>query len=360
MPLDLENDTTVTDALAKLEAAEAAQEPPPPEAFVQADAEGQQPDPAQGAGAKESTTEAADTLAAAEAAEAGKVDSGTKPDGTAGKAEEVKPTDGSKFARDKARRDDSWKALNAEKETFKRERETLQQERERFAREQQDWQTKQAKTQAKYTPEQYEQASTRNAEQAQQMELQARGLEAQVADFEADGKYTEAESAKARAKEMREQAAYLKGVARELKQHAEQVRKNPDPTVEQLKARTAQQLRDYTLAAAKEWPELVREGSEFQKKVAANIEAARKAGLDENELPVIRYHAAKMAFLETEAASVPGLRKALDAAQAKVKELEALTAPGGGAGAVQRQDVKTSQTDEEEAEALRREAESRS
>ncbi len=110
------------------------------------------------------------------------------------------------------------------------------------------------------------------------------------------------------------------------------------------------------MAAAKEWPDLLKDGSEFQKKVAKNIQDARAAGLDENELPVIRYHAARMAALETESARVPDLVKKLGEAEAKVKELELLSAPGGGVGAVQRQPSGQPASDEDEGEALRREA----
>lgn len=356
MPLDLENDPTLNDALAKLEAAEAGQQAPPSETFVQADADAQQPGQTPGAEATEPKAETTDTPAEAEpkATEgSGKVDSETKPEAGGRKPEDGA---GSKFARDAKRRDDSWKALNSEKEAFKRERESFQAERQKLEQERSEWQTKQAKAQTKYTPEQYEQASSRNAEQAGQLELQARGLEAQVAEFEQDGKYTEAESAKARAKDLREQAAYQRGVARQLKEHAAHVRANPDPTVEQLKARNAGQLRDYTLKAAQEWPDIAKPGSEFQKAVAANIQAAREAGLDENEFPVIRYHAAKMAALESAAARVSGLEKALGQAQAKVKELEALTAPGGGQGAVQTQQRQAPLSDDEEAAQLRAQA----
>lgn len=356
MPIDLENDSTVSETMAKLEAAEAAAGELPKEHFVQAEdgatREGEQPAPAQGQEAKETqpeTTSETDTPAAAE-----------KPPGDASPTEPKSGTKaeeaGSKFAKDRQRRDDSWKALNGEKEAFKAEKSKLEQERAALQREREQFEQRQAKAQAKYTPEQYEQAATRNADSAATLELQARGLEAQVREFEDDGKYTEAESAKARARELREQAAYQRGVARQLKEHAAQVRANPDPTAEQIKAKNAAAIRDMTMAAAKEWPDLLKEGSDYQKAVARNIQLAREAGLDENEFPVVRYQAAKMAALEAAAAGVPALQKDLAQARARVKELEALTAPGGGGSAIQRQPAATPKTDDEEGAELRTQA----
>lgn len=361
MPIDLENDSTLSDALAKLEAAEAAAGDIPKEHFVQADAgaqgeageqatarptDAQQPEPGTGEKAQDRpvTDDTTDTPAAADEP----ADKEATPE---------KPADaGSKFAKDRARRDESWKALNAEKEAFKAEKTRLEAERAEFQREREAAQAKAARSQQRYTPEQYEQAAQRNVDQASTLELQAKGLEAQVREFEEDGKYTEAESAKARARELREQAAYSRGVAKQLKEHATQVRNNPDPTVEQLKAKSAAALREYTLAAAKEWPDLLKENSPFQQAVARNIQEARKAGLDENEFPVVRYHAAKMAALETAVARVPVMEKELAKAQARVKELEALTSPGGGQAAVQGQPGRGPKSDADEAAELRAEA----
>lgn len=244
----------------------------------------------------------------------------TKPDG--------KPDNRTEYAKNQERLDKTWKSVNARKAE-------LEAKEAEIARREQELTAKAAKAQARYSPEDYEQASVRNQSQAEQLALQAKGLDAQAREFEEDGKYTEAESAKARANDLREQAAYARGVAKQLKEQAEHVRKNPDPTVEQLKAKTQAQLREYTLAAAKEWPDIVKDGSEFQKAVAKNIADARSKGLDENEFPVIRYYSARLAAMESAAARVPGLEKQLGAAAARVKELEALTAPGGGQGSIQ-------------------------
>lgn len=348
MSLDLANDTTLTDALAKLDAAEAAETKPPPEAFVQTDPPEGQPEGA----AQQSAPKPGE--------EATTPNPEISQDGTPAAAEpEAEPTEtksddkGSKFARDRARRDDSWKALNAEKETFKSEREKFESERAQFQREREQFTQRQARSSQRHTPEEYEAASVRNQDQAGQLELQAKGLEAQAHDFEDDGKYTEAQSAKERAKELREQAAYARGVARQLKDHAAHLRSNPDPTVEQLTAKNTAAIREYTVRAAEQWPDIAKNGSALQKLVAKNIAEARQAGLDENEFPVVRWYSARMAALETDAARVPDLEKRLGAAEAKVKELEALTAPGGGQSAVQSQSVRVTQSDDEEGAALR-------
>lgn len=362
MPLDLENDTTFADALAKLEAAEADQSQPAREHFVQADpdaraamedgtpspAAGEQPGqtPEAKANPEPAKEIESDTRAGAEQPPAGDTAGQKKPEG-------------SQFAKDAKRRDESWKALNAEKEQFKTEREAFARERERLTQERAQLESQRAKSASKYTPEQYEEAAKRNAAEADQLELQARGLESQVREFEDDGKYTEAESAKARAKDLRERAAFAKGTARQLTEFAQQKRANPDPTLEQIKAKSAAAIRDFTIKAAQEWPDLLKDGSAFQQAVAKNIQEARAAGLDENEFPVVRYQAARMAALAAASARVPGLEKSLAEATARVKELEALTTPGGGKPSVQQQPARRPLTDEEEFEALRAEANGR-
>jgi alkylhydroperoxidase/carboxymuconolactone decarboxylase family protein YurZ len=81
---------------------------------------------------------------------------------------------------------------------------------------------------------------------------------------------------------------------------------------------------------------VAKDGSEFQNTMAAHLQAAANQGLNPEENPVVFYHVARLTAAEATAARVPKLEKELGAAQARVKELEALTAPGGGNSAAQR------------------------
>lgn len=366
MPVDLENDTTLADTLGRLDAAEAAETPIAREPFVQtedgaslrSEAALDKPATTKPGGEPPGTPAAAEKPAAEQTDKTKETQPSEKGKGSEGeKGKEV--TAKSDFAKSGERLERTWKSVNERKAQLDSREQQLKAREETIARADQDFQVKQARAQQRHKPEDYEQASTRNKDQARQLDLQAKGLEAQAAEMELDGKYTEAESSKARAVELREQAAYARGVSKQLAEHAAHVRSHPDPTLEQAKTRNQQQLREYTLAAAKEFPDIAKEGSEFQRAVIRNIQQAREAGLDENEFPVVRFWSAQMAALQSASARVPDLEKSLEAANARVKELEGLTAPGGGQGAVQRPAAGAG-GDEDEGERLRREAQERS
>lgn len=338
-------------AMARLDAAEAteASYTPTPPVAEQVDDAGDQPPEVPIDGIKTPDFTPKDTPAAAE------------PKPTAPKTPEIqKPDKGSHFAKDQKRKDDSWKALNTEKEAHKKAQDEFNVRQAQFKAEQQRIEEKRAKAQSKYTPEQYEENANYALSNAQQQDIQAKGWEAQAAELEGQGKFAEAEQAKAKAQQLRESAIYQRQTANNLKLQADHIRKNPDPTLQQIQQRTAQQLQSYTMEAAKKWPELAKEGSEFQKTVVGHIKAARKAGLDENEFPVLRYHAARLAAAETDAARVPSMEKELGELRAKIKELEALTSPGGGSPAVAKVPSGQPLSDTDEADALRAEALSRS
>lgn len=277
-------------------------------------------------------------------------DSLPKPSTPAAAEPKEKPTEpqkknetqeqGSKFAKDKARRDDSWKALNADKELTRKEKEQVAADRAALQREREQWEQQRAKSSAKYKPEDYEQYSLQAADRAKSYELQAKGLEKEAEELEGDGKYSEAQQQKARASELREAAIVQKHQAKEAKKQADYLRANPEPTAKQFQEKTEAQKRDWTMRAAEKWPDLAKEGSEFQKTVIGHLQALAKDAPELAEYPGIIYHVARLTAAEAEnksfAARVPALEKELGEAKARVKELELLTSPGGGNSAATR------------------------
>jgi hypothetical protein len=272
-------------------------------------------------------------LAATDTTKVEQVDTKGAADTSKGKPEADKQPK-TEFSKDQVRRDTSWKALNAEKERVRAEQEQFRQEREQFQREREQQALKSAKS--RYSPEQYEEAAGKMVAEAKSLELQAKGLEKEAQELEDNGDYKKAEHTRAQAQEMREAAIYQKKSADNAKLEAKRVRENPDPTLQQVQQRNQQALRHYTMEAAKKFPEFAKEGGEFQQKVATELQAGAKLGIDANEHPVLMYQAARLVAAETAAARVPGLEKELGELKAKVKDFEVLTAPGGGQDSARR------------------------
>lgn len=216
------------------------------------------------------------------------------------KPEEPAEAGKSKFAKDKARRDDSWKALNAEKETIAQERARVQAEREQWQQEQH---------QAQITPDKYETF-------ARQMRQQADHLKAEAERLDDAGEYDEA-------KAKRDEAAEAEVDHKRAVRKAAELRSNPQ--AQAAAGQTAEQRKAWTMRAAQEYPELAKDNSEFQLavgKVLQNLPGEMKA------LPQAIYYASRLAAAETGAAGVPGMRERLSQAEARVKELEAMTSLG--------------------------------
>lgn len=251
-----------------------------------------------------------DTPAAADPAATPEPTTATqKPDATdETQAKPVTRDEKGKFAREKQRRDDSWKALNAEKAAwaeeqarFKAEREAWQREREAAAQENQ------------VTPERYE-------AYGQQMQAQADHLLAEADRLEAAGKFDEAEA-------KREDARDAVADVRKAKKAAADLRANPPASLQQRNEQVQAQKREWTLKAAQDFPDLAKDGSEFQKAVANNLaELASQAPTMARD-PRSIYFVTKLVAAETAAAGVPELKKKLSQTEARVKELEALTGP---------------------------------
>jgi len=197
----------------------------------------------------------------------------------------------SRYQKAQERQQNSWSELNAGKDALKAEQNALRLEREEFQRKQGEHQAKVDQAEAEFSPEQYENAAKK---------------------FEAEGKFDLAELAKSKADELR---------------------KNPPAQRSQKAAALVEgQKREWALKAGVDFPEVARTNSPLQLRVAQLFH-------DEPDLkshPKGIYVAARIASLEAAAASVSTLKtqngsqeKELGQLRAKVKELEALTAPGG-------------------------------
>lgn len=337
----------LTDAMARLDAAEQAEIQTPDSGQAQTDGaipQATPPEPDTTDVVANPDSLPSDTPAAAE----------PKPAEPASKKPVTTDPKASSFTKDKQRRDDSWKALNTEKTTFKTERDQFEALKLSHQREVERFKTDQAKASNKFTPEQYEQAAQQRETAVGGLTEQAEAWDARAEKLEGNGDFKGAAMAKAKADEIREQALLNKAQIRQFKDMAAQMRANPDPTLEQIKQKREHEMREYTLAAVGKWPDFGVRDSEFQKKVTAELQEARKSGIEVNENPSLMYHAARLVAAETAAASVPAKDKELGELRAKVKKLEALTAPGGGAGSIQTQPSgNVPRTDAEEESDLR-------
>lgn len=225
----------------------------------------------------------------------GKAESGKQKTETAEKTDDGKgkaaAENKSAYAKAQERRDSSWKALNAEKDAFKSERDAFQKEREQFQREREQYQQERTKAEDEFSPDQYDEAAKK---------------------FEADGKFELADLAKRK---------------------AEQLRKNPP---QKGPDKTEAARKEWTLKAGMDFPELAKQNSPLQVRVAQLL----KEEPDFSGHPKGIYVAARIASLENEAAkykadaeALPKKDEELKQLKARVQELEALTAPGGEGGA---------------------------
>lgn len=338
--------TDLPDAMALLDAAEASETSIPSNELVQPEPT---PEPQATPPAKEGD-EAPDPLSTDTRPAADKPADATNKDKV-----ETKPGDKakSKFSEDATRRDTSWKKLNEEKAAFKTQQDQIAAEKLAIQRERNQLAVDRAKANQKFTPEQYEQAATAKTANLSALELQADGLESRAEKLEGDGKYAEAEKAKGQAKALREQVVADKAAAKQMQDMATHLRANPDKTLEQHKATLEQHKRHYITEASKKWPEFGVENSPFQQKCVQVLQTLKQRGYDANEHPSLYYDAARLVAAETAAVRVPGMEAELGQLRAKVKELELLTAPGGGSGSVQRMPAKSAPTDADEETELR-------
>jgi hypothetical protein len=206
---------------------------------------------------------------------------------------EAKPGDDgkSRYAKAQQRLAGGWDELNAGKTTLKSEREAFAKEREQFERERQSYQTEREEAEREFRPEAYDEAAKR---------------------FEAEGKFDLAQLARDRAAELR---------------------KNPPAKAGE---KDAAQRKEWALKAGTDFPDLAKENSPLQVRVAQLL----KEEPEFKRHPQGIYFAARLADLEAQvqkhksaADGVAAKDKELGELREKVKQLEGLTAPGGEGGA---------------------------
>ena len=232
----------------------------------------------------------------------------------------------SRYAKSQERLTKTWEQVNADKAAIAAEKTRLETERAEFARKQAEFDAirKQAE-QPKYTADDYLASS-------QQKRALADHQRAEAKRHEDAGRFTEAEK-------LNKAATKNDALAEDLAEYADRVRKNPPASLQQLTAQYEQARKFYTVEAAKAFPDLVKENSPFQQAVARELTALAKSDPTLAAHPSVIYHASRLVSLETrakaleaDAARVPELQKETEALRAKIKELEALTAPASGGG----------------------------
>jgi hypothetical protein len=299
------NETTSTDKVQKAE----------PDADADTDA------------AADAKTRMADPARTAKPAQPATPGQGAKPDA-------VQPTEPAKsrYAKSQERLTRTWEQVNAEKASLAADKTRLESERAELTRQRAELDAIREQAQGpQFTPDDYVKASQTKRQAADATRLQA-------GRAEKAGKFEDAAR-------LNRQADKLEGQAEDMADYAEQLRKHPPASFEQRARQHEEARKFYTIEAAKAYPDLVRNGSDFQRHVAAELQALSRQDPQLAAQPGVIYHAARLVHLslrakalEADAARVPVLVKEAESLRAKIKELEALTTPAGG-GSVSRLDA---------------------
>lgn len=254
-----------------------------------------------------------------------------EPNAAADKSTEAKPAteapktepEKSRYAKSQERLQKTWESVNAEKTRLEAEKAKLETERQEMARSRAEFEALRKQTeQPAYQPADYAAAS-------QQKKALADHQRAEAERLETAGKFDEAEK-------LRKMALKNDALSEDLAEHAENLRKNPPPGLTERAKQLEQQKQTWTLEAAKAFPELAKEGSQFQQTVAYHLQELGKSDPALLAHPSVIYHVSRLTAAEqkvqqltADVARVPELEKELGELKAKVKEYEALTTPAG-------------------------------
>ena len=227
---------------------------------------------------------------------------------------------GSKYAKDFARRLVTWTELNEGKAAFSAEKAKLEgdikAQRDRLYGEAEAFRLQQAASTP--PPEKYEAYAAEEERKAGDLDKQAKAAEA-------DGDFTKADK-------LREAAAEARAWAKNAKAKAEELRKNPPPSQKQQQEKLAVYLKEWTSKAAIDFPEFAKKDSAVQKEAAAYYRQMSAQVPMLQTLPGFIYFCAERAAYKTAADRVPGLERELGELKTKLKELEALTNPSPSGG----------------------------
>lgn len=335
MVTELENMPGVDAAAAKLaalDAAEATATTSPTQ--EQREATGERAAQVEEQGQNPKTEEQTDTRAAAEQAppDTAQTDSTIpKADANAPAKPEQPKDEKGRFQKAIERGFTNWKEFNEWKAAETQKVEARTKELEAKAAEIERKRVEVEEAQPNYQPEDYEQAAANSVNKAQSLSLQADGLEKRAGEA---ATAAEERQLQEQAAKLRKQAAAAEVQADNLKDYAANLRKNPPANAQQREAKRQQQVRDWSVAAAREYPELLNLESAVYKEADKQMAELKQRSPELASHPSSVYYVARMAKLTTEAARVPGLDKELGQLRARVQELEGLATTGGG-GAVQ-------------------------
>jgi hypothetical protein len=305
-------------------------------------------------------SEQTDTPAAAEPGKTADPAAKTKsPEEKADAAKpEEKPADQTRdpkgrYAASRERLEKTWDSVNKRKGELDTREQQLAERENTLKQQQTDWESQRQQSQAQHKPEDYDRAAASKAERAKGLHLQADGLEAKAQKMEDDGKYADAADLRNQAKAARKAANKEEGNAEDLRAHAESLRKNPPPSAKQLEEKLEAQRKEWMGKAAAAFPDLAKKDSPLQKAVVQHLNALWQQDRQLAANPAMIYHVTRYAAAEAAAARVPDLEKKLGQLEAKVKEYEQLTSPGGPGAAQRPPSGKVPATDDEERAELR-------
>lgn len=306
------------------------EQPPQDVEALLAQMEAQEPPPAPGPDAPGATS----ATPGERAPESEKVDptppEQTEPAGAAKPTEPPKPTDqkspeqiaaeksASKYAQNQQRLEGGWKQLNERKAALEKTESEYKLREQELTKRQQDLDRKAEELQRpRVTPEKLESTALSWLDQAQEARDEAKRLE-DAGDF-------------AGAEAKNREAIIKAEKAREARDYANHLRANPPkpgPTAEQQQAEFTKAQKEWGQKAAIDFPQCFKKGTGEHNDLQALL--AKDANLANDPQGI--YYASRLIAAERQATRAHELLGKLEAADAKVKKLEAkLAIPGGGA-----------------------------